>query len=93
MTAAAEQKSGWGLRQLFLSESFKEFLFDTNSELGFPKECSEGKYSIIAAALRCPRRNLLGNEIVQDLQKSFDKGPFYIKVQRNNDEPITKVSF
>ena len=73
--ALACQPEGWGLRYLFGYSGAREFLLNRWTEE--TKEGKEWKFSVIENVMKNPSREILGEDILEELTGFLKQGPFY----------------
>jgi hypothetical protein len=72
---AAVAGTGWGLRKLFSSSDFIDYIFDRNTET--EKIGKEWKFAVLASAYECPMNVLLGPSLVERMELFLKDGPFF----------------
>ena len=74
-SAIASEPDGWGIRYLFGYTGLREFLLNRWTEE--TKVGKEWKFSVIENVMKNPSRQILGEDILEELTAFLKQGPFY----------------
>lgn len=75
LAGAARQPTGWGIRLLYGFSGFKDFILDRRTETS--KEGREFKFHVIEATMQCDSKDILGEDLLEELMDHLRKGPFW----------------